>query len=160
YSFSNERFFFPGVHHSFKFTMLGAQKGPQTDGFWSAFRFNPRVAVAPDDLADFLSDQANLIHVKRESLAKFSPDSLSLMEFQASRDYEIVEKIYGNWPLLAETTNGAWTFKLTSEFHVTNDRDLFNERGEGLPLYEGKMITQYDAYYGKPQYWLDERQAS
>src|SRR5690606_249798 len=41
FSFSNERFFFPGVHHSFKFTLLGVQKGVHSDGFWAAFRFNP-----------------------------------------------------------------------------------------------------------------------
>jgi hypothetical protein len=45
FSFSNERFFFPGVHHSFKFALVSAQKGPQSEGFWAAFRFNPRVAV-------------------------------------------------------------------------------------------------------------------
>jgi len=65
YSFSNERFFFPGVDHRFKFALLGAQNGLQTDGFWAAFRFNPRVAVAPDDLPAFLADQANLIYMRR-----------------------------------------------------------------------------------------------
>src|SRR5262249_51449677 len=49
FNFSNERGFFHGVHHDFRFTMLGAQKGPQSGGFWSVFRFNPRVAIAPDD---------------------------------------------------------------------------------------------------------------
>ncbi|MHB8627075.1 MAG: Eco57I restriction-modification methylase domain-containing protein [Aggregatilineales bacterium] len=160
FSFSNERFFFNGVHHAFKFTMIGAQKGPQTDGFWSAFRFNPRVAIAPDDLPSFLSDQTKLIYVRRESLAKFSPDSLSVMEFQSRRDYEIAEKIYGNWPLLGETRDDLWSVKFVSEFHITNDRELFNTAGHGLPLYEGKLIHQFDAFYGKPQFWLDETQAS
>jgi hypothetical protein len=102
FSFSNERFFFPGVDHRFKFALLGAQKGPQSDGFWSVFRFNPRVAVHPNDLPDFLANPANLIYVRRESLAKFSPNSLSVMEFQTRRDYEVVEKIYDDWPLLGE----------------------------------------------------------
>ena len=42
----------------------------------------------------------------------------------------------------------------------TNDRNLFNTAGHGLPPYEGKMIGQCDAFYGKPQFWLDEAQAS
>ncbi len=92
YSFSNERFFFPGVHHSFKFALLGAQKGPQRDGFWAAFRFNPRVAVAPEELPAFLDDPANLIYMRRGSLERFSPDSLSVMEFQTQQDYETVEQ--------------------------------------------------------------------
>jgi len=61
FSFSNERSFFPDVHHAFRFTLLGAKKRSQSDGFWAAFRFNPRVAVAPADLPAFLADPANLI---------------------------------------------------------------------------------------------------
>src|SRR5690606_6591004 len=82
FSFSNERFFFSGVDHRFKFVLLGAQKGITSDGFWATFRFNPRVAVAPDELDDFLADPSNLIYVRRKSLERFSPDTLGLMEFQ------------------------------------------------------------------------------
>ncbi|MBC8171755.1 MAG: hypothetical protein H7X77_08780, partial [Anaerolineae bacterium] len=89
YSFSNERFFFSGVHHSFKFALIGAQKGEQRDGFWATFRFNPRVAIAPDDFLAFIADPANLMYVERASVERFSPDSLSVMEFQSTQDYEI-----------------------------------------------------------------------
>jgi hypothetical protein len=156
YSFSNERFFFPGVDHRFKFALLGAHKGTQTDGFWATFRFNPRVAISPDDLPAFLTDKDNLIHVTRESLARFSPDSLSLMEFQTREDYEIVEKIYDEVPLLAQRNEAGWNVRLNNEFHFTNDRHLFNQRGNGIPLYEGKMIHQYNAYYAAPQFWIQE----
>lgn len=156
YSFSNERFFFPGVHHSFKFALVGAQKGPQSDGFWAAFRFNPRVAVAPGDLPAFLADPANLIYMRRKSLERFSPDSLSVMEFQTRRDYEIAERIYDGWPLLGEELPGAWNVKFTREFDMTNDRKLFNTAGRGLPLYEGKMFYQFDAFYSDPQFWVEE----
>jgi hypothetical protein len=160
YSFSNEKFFFVGVHHSFKFTLLGVQKGPQADGFWAAFRFNPRVAIAPDDLPAFLIDSANLIYMRRESLERFSPDSLSVMEFQSRQEYEIAEKVYGDWPLLGEQVADAWNVKFTREFDITNDRELFNTKGQGLPLYEGKMVHQYDAFFEKPQYWLEEDAAA
>lgn len=153
FSFSNERFFFKGVHHAFHFTLLGAHKGMQSDGFWSTFRFNPRVAVAPDALPAFLATPDNLIYMKRESLERFSPDSLSVMEFQTRQDYEIAEKVYGDWPLIGQQT-GIWDVKFIREFDMTNDRNLFNKKGEGLPLYEGKMIHQFDAYFSKPQYWI------
>ena len=48
FSFSNERFFFPGVDHRFKFVLLGAQHGVDSNGFWASFRFDPREAVAPE----------------------------------------------------------------------------------------------------------------
>lgn len=159
YSFSNERYFFPGVDHRFKFAMLGAQKGPQTDGFTAAFRFNPRVAVAPGDLPAFLSNPDNLIYVRKDSIKKFNPDSLSVMEFQHKHDYEVAERIYGENPLLGETVESVWNPKFIREFDITNDRQLFNTAGRGLPLYEGKMIHQYDAFYAEPQFWLDEEGA-
>ena len=46
--------------------------------------------------------------------------------------------------------------KFAAEFHMTNDRHLFNTARRGLPLYEGKMIHQFDAFYGEPQYRIEE----
>jgi hypothetical protein len=160
FSFSNERFFFPGVHHSYKFTLLGAQKGISGNGFWATFRFNPRVAVKPDDLPKFLGDLDNLIYIPKESIQKFSPNSLSIMEFQTQRDHEITEKIYSDHPLLGDVASTGWNIKFTNELHMTNDRDLFNVSQRGLPLYEGKMIHQYDAFYASPQFWVDEQTAT
>jgi len=156
YAFSNERFFFPGVDHRFKFTMLGYQRGPQSDGFWAAFRFNPRVAIAPDELHPFLADPANLIYMHTRSVQRFSPDSLSVMEFQHPRDYEIAATLYGDHPLLGDEVPGAWNVRFSTEFHMTNDSHLFNTDGRGLPLYEGKMIWHYDAFFAEPKYWIEE----
>jgi len=153
FSFSNERFFFPGVDHRFKFALLGAQKGVEADGFWAAFRFNPRVAVAPEELPPFLADEASLIYMRNESIERFNPDSLSVMEFQSQRDYEIAEQVYDDWPLFGDTVS---RLDATQEFNMTIHRDLFNQRGEGLPLYEGKMIHQFDPYFAKPRYWIRE----
>jgi very-short-patch-repair endonuclease len=150
FNFSNERSFFHGVHHDFRFTMLGAQKGFQADGFWSVFRFNPRVAVTPDDLPEFLGSTSNLIFINRHTLAKFSPDSLSVMEFQQQRDFGVAEKIYD-----AQQSN-VWDIQFAREFDMANDAHLFNQDKRGLPLYEGKMIHQFDTEYLTPRYWIDE----
>ena len=156
YSFSNERFFFPGVDHRFKFCMLGAHRGKQTDGFWAAFRFNPRVAVAPDDLPMFLGDKSNQIYVRQSLLERFSPESLSVMEFQNKQDYEIAEKIYKDWMLLGIQAPDMWNLKFGQEFHMANDSQLFNETKSGLPLYEGKMIHQFNDHFAEPSYWIEE----
>ena len=73
YNFSNERFFFPAVDHRVKFTLLGAQKGETSDGFWATFRFNPRVAVRPDELAEFLAKPDNLVYVASEVVDELQP---------------------------------------------------------------------------------------
>ena len=156
YSFSNERFFFPGVHHAFKFVLLGAQKGISSNGFWSTFRINPRVAIAPENLREFLANLSNLVFVQQESLSRFSPNSFSIMEFETQRHYRIAEQIYSEWPHLGDQTENSWNPRFVQEINLTNKRQLFNTQNRGLPLYEGKMIHQYDAYYGRPQYWLEQ----
>jgi hypothetical protein len=154
YSFSNEKFFFPDVHHSFKFTLLGAQRGVASDGFWATFRFNPRVAVAPEELATFLANQENQVYIRLDSLSRFSPDSLSVMEFQAQTDYTIADAIYAEHPLLGDTSC-VWWVELDNEFHFTNDRKLLNQHGKGYPLVEGKTINQFDANYGEYHFWVN-----
>lgn len=61
---------------------------------------------------------------------------------------------HGDLPLLGEELPGAWNLKLNREFDMTNDRHLFNQKQKGYPLYEGKMIHQFDAYFAKPQFWV------
>lgn len=159
FSFSNERFFFPHVDHRFQFALLGAQKGSQRVGFWATFRFDPRAAIAPQDLPNFLANRENLVFVPYRSLVRFSPDSLSLMEFQCQQDADVTARIYDDWPLIGEVTENGWNLRLNIEFHMTNDRALFNQQQVGYPLYEGKMIHQFEAHYAEPQYWVSEENA-
>ena len=154
YNFSNERFFFPHVDHRVKFTLLGAEKGTQSDGFWATFRFNPRVAVPPSEMALFLEEQRNLIYIEQASISRFSPGSLSIMEFQTARDYEVTRKIY-EFPSCGDESQ-TWWLKLNNEFHFTNNRDLLNQTQSGYPLFEGKMIHQFDAAYAAPQFWISK----
>ena len=89
-------------------------------------------------------------------IKRLSPDSHSVMEFKSELDIEIAEKMLRH-PLLGERIDGAWNLSLTREFDMTNDSKLFKTAsGPGrLPLYEGKMIWQFDANYAEPRYWVD-----
>jgi hypothetical protein len=160
YSFSNERGFFSGVHHDFKFTLIGAQKGQQSEGFWAAFRFNPRVAVTPDELPAFLANSDNLIFIRRDAIFRFSPDSLSLMEFKNQHDVNITEKLYGEHPLIGDKLVNSWNIRLNREFDMTNDRKLFNTNSGMIPVYNGRMIHQYDAHYAPHEFWISEEKVS
>jgi hypothetical protein len=82
------------------------------------------------------------------------------MEFKSDFDVQIAEKML-RFPLLGEEIEGTWNIKFAAEFHMTNDgRNLFkSESGPGrLPLYEGKMIWQFDHRLAGPRYWVDERE--
>ncbi len=150
--------YFSDIHRSFKITLLIAKKGEPSDEFLASFNVDPRDVPKPDQLLGFLTDLNNFMVIKVSVLNRFSPDSLSMMEFRSRKDYLVAEKIYENWPLMGEAVQGKWTLKLGAEFHMTNARSLFNQNGNGLPLYEGKMIHQFDSYFSEPQYWIEEKE--
>ncbi len=161
YGLANVRKLFPAVDSRFKFTLLGVQKGGQTDHFRVMFLLShagwPQITEERDAsaiLADALYDENRIFEMSVKLIERFSPDSLSMMEFQSHEDYEVAEKIYGDWPLLGDNTEGRWNVKLGAEFHMTNARHLFNTNGVGLPLYEGKMFHQFDAFYSETRFWI------
>lgn len=146
YCFENRFGIFP-IHRSFKFVLFVIKKGGGTDTFKTAFMLHD-----PDVLPSLEKD-ALLMSV--DSVKKFSPDTLSIMEFKSQHDVDIAVKIYGEHPLLGEYVEGIWNVKFTREFDMTNDSHLFNTEGRGMPLYEGKMIGQFTHQSEKPRYWIE-----
>ncbi len=159
-SLSNEKYIFEGVHHAQKFCFLVFEKGGVTNEFPATFRINPREAVQPRDLANFIYTDSNFVRLSTDLIKRLSPDSHSVMEFRSELDVHIAEKML-RFPLLGEEIEGTWNLRLSNEFHMTNDSKLFKtEPGVGrLPLYEGKMIWQFDSKYADPKYWLIETEA-
>jgi len=157
YGLSNEKYVFDAVHHAQKFCLLAFQKGGQTRHFEAAFRINPREAVSPDRLDQFLRNSAEHLRIPTRLVRRLSPDSLSVMEFKSDIDVRIAEKIY-RFPRLGTTIDQAWNLVLGNEFHMTGDHELFTSSAssKSLPLYEGKMIGQFDCRFTEPRYWVDE----
>lgn len=149
YCFENRKAIFTGVHRSFKFITLITEKRGRTEEFKSAFMLHDK------ELLKTLDETSLLYPLKL--VKKFSPYSNSIMELKSNQDFEIAEKMY-RFPVLGEEIEGKWNVKLASEFHMTNDSDIFNTKGEGLPLFEGKMIWHYDSKYELPHYWVVESQ--
>lgn len=160
HSFSNEREIFDkkAVHHSFKFCLLAYQKGGSTNDFTASFRINPREAIGPANLGQFLSSSDQQIRLSVPLIKRLSPGSYSIMEFKSPLDIQIAEKMLRH-PLLGEEIDRTWNLKFTAELHMTNDSDIFHTEPapSRLPLYEGKMIWQFQHAYAKPRYWVDEK---
>lgn len=178
FCFENRKEIFEGVHRSFKFVVLTFEKPvvPRLAG-----QGEKANSAAPDDLlaptrtgalgtrefpAAFMRhDVAELarfpaqgaIRISVSLVKKLSPDSHSVMEFKSAMDMHIAEEML-KFPLLGERIGGAWNVALTREFHMTDDSGLFKtQSGKGrLPLYEGKMIWQFEHQYAEPRYWVDE----
>jgi hypothetical protein len=91
---------------------------------------------------------------KIELITKISPRSKTVTEFLDPCHIPLMENIRGDHPLLYELG-----IKLVSEFHMTNDNYLFHtkKKEDYLPLYEGKMIYQYDSHYSDAYYFVKEK---
>jgi len=177
FCFENRKTIFEGVDSRFKFVVLTFEKSavPRLQEIGER-----NASALPDDLltptrtgalgtasfpAAFMRhDVAELdrfpnegaLWLEVELIRRLSPDSHSVMEFKSERDVQIAEKML-RFPLLGEKIEGAWNLRLSNEFHMTNDSHLFKTGPDAdrLPLYEGKMIWQFDSNYAEPRYWVD-----
>lgn len=151
FCFENRKEIFENVDSRFKFVVLTYRKGDSTKVFPARFM---RHEVA--ELERFPENDD--LRISIDLVKKLSPDSVSIMEFKNEMDVTIAKKML-KWPLLGEEIPGKWKISLSAEFHMTNDSHLFKtEPGKGrLPLYEGKMIHQFENKLTEPRYWIDEK---
>jgi Putative DNA-binding domain len=73
----------------------------------------------------------------------------------------ITEKVLQFPPLGQKGENPGWNLVLAREFHMTNDSHLFETKPgpDRLPLFEGKMIHQFERRSAQPRYWIDHAHA-
>ncbi len=154
-AFTNERFIFPAVHHAFRFVLLSLRKGGQTATLQALFRLNVRNAVAAEELGPLFANlEPATLALRVADIRRFSPDSLSIMEFKSQREVDITAAIYASHPLLGDAVKGAWNVRFTREFDMTGDSSLFSEESTGWPLVEGRMVHAYDH---RAAYWVSGR---
>jgi hypothetical protein len=99
-----------------------------------------------------LNDPTRRVPYPVKTLKAMSPEHWALMELRNADDLVILEKCYSAFPALSEN----W-LDFRRELHMTDDKDLFMEKEAPglLPLYQGKMVWQFNPYYDQPDYWLD-----
>ncbi len=139
--FENRKGIFPDIHKSFKFDILIIIKQNSTITFNAAFMLN--------DLKQLLKFKDSTLELNWKLLKRYSPSSLSIIELKSKKDVELLKKLYQH-PILQNHKN----FQLRREFDITLDSQLFNSEKEGLILYEGKMIEQYEYQFKAPRYWI------
>jgi hypothetical protein len=184
--FENSESVFPGVHRSYKFCLL-------TLGEASAARF---VCFATD--VAHLADPRRQFTLTPQEFALLNPNTRTCPVFRSQRDAELTKKLYRQVPVLIReaVTNEAgeivepqanpWGIRFQTMFHMSNDSGLFQTQPApgALPLYEAKMIHQFDhrwagyalgsdeadaqevslaqkadpAFTVQPRYWVDERE--
>ena len=140
--FENRRGLFP-IDRRYKFDLVVLTRGGRTRAVRAVF-------MAHDPAAR----PALTVHLA--DLRRFSPRSLSWPEFRSAADARAAAAAYDGKPLLGETPEGSFALDFRREFDLTIDSHLFNAEGRGLPLWEGKMVDQYDPAFAAPRYWVEE----
>jgi hypothetical protein len=145
---------FPAVDSRFKFVVFGTEKVGKTEAFKCAFMEHD-----PERLADI---DSNALKMQVSHVNKFSPDSLSLMEFKNQQDIDIASKIYDENLLIGQFLRDKCKTKFTREFDMTLDSHIFHSeeyianKQELLPLWEGKQIGILTHSIAEPSYWISK----
>ena len=152
FGFVNRRRILANVHPELKFVLITFRNGGKTDSFPAAF-----LREDVEELLSFPDEGAT--HISADFITRLSPVTLSFGEFDQSLDLQIAEKML-EFPLLGEFLKDRWNLSLTHEFHRGRDKDLLkpSQALGGLPVYEGRMIEQFDHQNDRPRYWVDEKE--
>ncbi|MEU8448927.1 Eco57I restriction-modification methylase domain-containing protein [Streptomyces globisporus] len=158
YDFENAAPLFPGVHRSFKFSILSITGRSLCE---PAARF----AFFLHDPAE-LDDAEKAFSLTPEEISLLNPNTGTLPVFRSRRDAEITLAMYRRLPVLWKEglPNGnPWGMAFQMMYHMSHDSSLLHLREEleaagwslkgnvfsrngkrMLPLYEAKMLHHYD----------------
>jgi hypothetical protein len=67
-----------------------------------------------------------------------------MMRFSSDEEIAAVRKAYERCRKFGDAVEGQPLRSYMAEIHMGNDRDLFGDFDEGLPLIEGRMVDRYD----------------
>ena len=140
YDFENREAIFAGVHRSYKFCLLTLGKAEQAE--FAFFLTNTQQ----------LTDSRRRFALSAEDFSRINPNTLTCPVFRSRMDAELTRKIYQRIPVLIREARGKepeknpWGIRFMTMFHMSNDSDLFrdNPAPDRLPMYEAKMIHQFD----------------
>ncbi len=164
YDFENKKVFFPEVHASFKFCILNFGG---VDNITDAADFVFFVHQTEE-----LDNSKRHVPLSGDDIKLLNPNTRTCPIFRSRRDANITKSIYKRIPILIDKnrtgpTGNPWQITFKTQFHQTNDAELFLEPDElkargfklsgntwkngkqvCLPLYEAKMFRPYDHRFG------------
>ena len=128
---------FPGVATGTRFAAYTAQKRGTTTSIDAAFELRSSA-----DLARAIGGEMTTLTVT--SIREQSPDALAVPEVTNAADAALAARMSTRWPLFGDVTAGPPVRNYQRELDMGNDRDLFGDFPDGLPVYEGRMVDQFD----------------
>ena len=159
FDFENREALFQGVHRSYKFCLLTVSGKPINNAQFSFFLTR----------TEHLDDKERRFALSPDDLALINPNTRTTPVFRTRVDAELTRKIYQRVPVLVnqQTGENPWGIRFATMFHMANDSGLFRTEAElvsqgytpngsayiqgtkkYVPLYEAKMIWQFDHRFG------------
>lgn len=138
--FENEEFIFPAVHHSFRFGLM-TLRGESTKHAAELVFFARQPIQIHDNRRQFV--------LTPEEFVLINPNTVTCPLFRSNCDAELTKKLYRAAPVLISEgplEGNPWGIRFMRQLDMASDSHLFHDSaGPGrLPLYEAKMIEQYD----------------
>jgi hypothetical protein len=125
------------IHSAAKFCLYVASRGDTTNGFPAAFGINTTDKLSLIRNALPFDIPVALVH-------EFSPVALAVAEIAHESDITIARKLYARFPKFGASVSGLAEREYAAELHMGNNRDDFSPGGQGLPVYEGRMVEAFD----------------
>lgn len=194
--------------------LVGSQRLVSLLSFYEVRRWFPAtedrkpfclMTIGRSTVAKFMYDIESLADLGRPDkwyeltkadFGQLNPNTRTLPIFRSQKDAELTKKLYRAAPVLIEegtVTRNPWGIRLWSMFHMSGDSGSFldapttPDESACLPLYEAKMIHQFDhrwatyidapanpggvdtvdtsvaqkadpGFVVRPRYWIDERE--
>ena len=154
-NFENKKKIFP-IHPSFKFSIFIFKKGKRYEEFGHVlFDLTEPASLKNENLFTVDPPKFNLTDI-----SLFSYNYLTIPELHTNQELIITRKLYSTYPPLGKYIKESWNVNFRRELDMTVDSkgfvlaDIVNnlnieQRRNFIPLYEGRMVHQYDYSYKK-----------
>ncbi|MGV9567134.1 Eco57I restriction-modification methylase domain-containing protein [Streptomyces sp. NPDC003480] len=127
---------FRGADATMRFGAYTARRAGRTIDFTVAFQ----ITNATDLIAALDHPHRLSVEVVRSQ----SPEALAISDTIGGIDAEVADHLYLQWPAFAAASDGFPRRVYQREIDMGTDRDRYTDDEPGLPLYEGRMVAQYD----------------
>jgi hypothetical protein len=138
--FENLRAVFP-IHRSIRFVLLAATAGRTSERIACRFGLHD-----PSELEALGEEPAEVspwfqIRLRKSAIEHLSGQDLTIPWLRTPLDLELAERAAALFPPLG--SDAGWKARFGRELNATEDRHLFRQRGEGMPVIGGRQIQPF-----------------
>lgn len=115
---------------------------------FSAYTARPGSSTATFQAQFGLAQPADLsnepVEVSADLIRQQSPETYAIPDLRSTFEMTVAAKMVKSYPAFGDPTAGRPIRHYQAEVHMGNDTKLFTTDPAGLPLYEGRMVEQFD----------------